>query len=191
MDTIPWKDVRNARRQPGTYPELFFRYFPWEGTRYCCVVVQVSEILITTLLMAPLVTIRRYSGVGWQGEPAGWIRCNDEPVDEVLTRLTVILIVSSAANAAQFVLVERASERMSREMAKHEHDTSHVLPWPDGKLRSSSDILKGLGWRLIPSIICSMVFMVSTFMRSELTPTRCDNFPPMVSTYDLFFARLI
>jgi len=186
VDTIPWKDIRSAMRQPGTYPSLFFRNFPWEGTRYCCVVMQASEVMCAAFLMAPLVTIRRYSGVGWQGNPFGWIRCNDEPVDELLARFTVILVLSSAANAAHFALVGHASERMSREMAKHEPGTPHILPWPDGKLRSSSDILKGLGWRLTLVITACLPFVCLFALRMELTPTRCANFPPILSASKFF-----
>jgi hypothetical protein len=188
---MPWKDIKQAQRHPEEYPSLFFRNFPWEATRYCCVVMQVSDVMITAFLMAPLITIRRYSGVGWQGGPAGWIVCNDDPaVDEIASRLIVMLGVSSAANVAQFVLVGRAHERTSRKMAKHEHETEHVLPWPDSKLRSSSDILKGLGWRLFPSVIASFVFLTTFFMRNVLVPVQCDNFPPATNAHDSFFSRL-
>jgi len=190
MDTVPWGDVRKARREPDTYPSLFFRNFPWEGTRFCIVVTQVCEILFFVFLLAPLVTIRRYSGIGVDGEPSGWIVCNDEPIGELVARLAIILVVSSTTNAAQFLLVGRACKRVSGNMVEHEHETSRVLPWPDGKLRSSSDILKGLGWRLIPCLLGPAQVIIPVTMRPALIPEECDNFPPMTNVYDSMVARL-
>ena len=191
IDTVPWRAVRMARRQPDTYPSLFFRNFPWEGARFCIVVMQVCEIMVAVFLAAPLVTIRRSGGVGVRGEPSGWIVCNDEPIGGVLARLAVIFVANTTANVAQFFLVGRACERMSRSMANHEHEVSHVLPWPDGKLRSSSDILHGLGWRLIPCLLGSVMFLVFVTARPLLVPFRCDNFPPFANLHDIIFAKLL
>ena len=193
VDTLPWRELRKVWRQPGAYPWLFYRNFPWEETRFCIVVTQVCDVMFTLILVVPLITIRQHSGVGVLGEPIGWIICNDEPVGELLARLAIILVASSAANAAHFFLVARACEHVSGRMAKHEHGPSSgaLLPWPDGKLRTSSDILRGLGWRLVPCIAGAVLFNCYVFMRPSLAPERCDNYPNQTSGFDGFFGRQI
>ena len=191
VDTVPWRDVRRVRRNASLYPLIFFRNFPWEGSRFCIVVVQVAELVCTGFLVAPFLTVRRFAGVGVHGEPVGWIRCNDESIGEVVGRLGVVLVLSSAANAAHFYLVGLACNRLSQEMAKRDVEVSHVLPRPDGQLRSSSEILKGLGWRLIPSMLPYFIFTCILLLRSNLIPEKCDNFPPITDAFESMFGRLL
>jgi hypothetical protein len=55
VDTAPIGEMRAATRRPGRYPELFYRNFPFESVRACCVANQIAEFAVTLIVLVPVV----------------------------------------------------------------------------------------------------------------------------------------